>query len=102
MPTDHNLLDEYEDWQALERACEQLMAEVNTRPHRATRQPPIMLLAEEHEQLHRVPRLPHTLCFGQTRKVDRQSTVSVGERDLLGAARADRRAGVGASRSARS
>ena len=78
VPTDHNLLDEYEDWQALERACEQLMAEVNTRPHRATRQPPIMLLAEEHEQLHRVPRLPHTLCFGQTRKVDRQSTVSVG------------------------
>jgi transposase len=78
VPTDHNLLDEYEDWQALERACERLMAEVNTRPHRATRQPPVLLLAEEHEHLHGVPRLPHTLCFGQTRKVDRQSTVSVG------------------------
>ena len=38
-----------------------------------------MLLAQEHEHLHRLPRVPHTLCFGQTRKVDRQATVSVGE-----------------------
>ncbi len=38
----------------------------------------MILLAEEHEHLRRVPRLPHTICFGQTRKVDRQSTVSVG------------------------
>ena len=29
--------------------------------------------------MHRLPRLPHTLCFGQTRKVDRQATVSVGD-----------------------
>jgi len=79
VPTDHNLREGYPDWQALEQACEQFMADVNTRPHRATRQPPLLLLAEEHEQLHRVPKLPHTLCFGQTRKVDRQSTVSVGE-----------------------
>ena len=78
VPTDHNLREEYEDWQALEAACERFMAEVNTRAHRVTRQPPVMRLAEEHEHLHRVPRLPHTLCFGQTRKVDRQSTVSVG------------------------
>jgi transposase len=79
VPTDHNLRDEYQDWQELERASEQFMAEVNTRPHRATRQPPIALLAEEHEHLHRVPRLGHTLCFGRTRKVDRQATVSVGD-----------------------
>ena len=52
------------------------MADVNTRPHRATRQPPVILLAQEHEHMHRLPRLPHTLCFGQTRKVDRQATVS--------------------------
>jgi hypothetical protein len=38
-----------------------------------------VLLGQEHEHLHRVPRMPHALCFGQTRKVDRQSTVSVGE-----------------------
>jgi hypothetical protein len=79
VPTDHNLRDEYADWQALERACEQFMADVNVRPHRATRQPPVVLLGQEHEQLHRLPRLPHTLCFGQTRMVDRQATVSVGD-----------------------
>ena len=35
-------------------------------------------LAEEHERLHRLPRLPHTLCFGETRKVNWQSLISVG------------------------
>jgi transposase len=79
VPTDHNLREEYPDWQALEAACQQFMADVNTRPHRATRRPPVDLLAQEHEHMHRLPRLPHTLCFGQTRKVDRQATVSVGD-----------------------
>jgi transposase len=79
VPTWHNLREEYTDWQELERACEQFMADVNTRRHRATHETPIALLAEEHEHLHRVPRLGHTLCFGQTRKVDRQATVSVGD-----------------------
>jgi hypothetical protein len=79
VPTDHNLRDEYEDWQALEQACQGFMADVNTRPHRATRQPPVFLLEQEHEHMHPLPRQPHTLCFGQTRKVDRQATVSVGE-----------------------
>ena len=78
VPTDHNLRDEYEDFAALERACEQFMAEVNTRPHRITRRPPLELLGEEHEHLHRLPRMPHTLCFGQTRKVNWQSLISVG------------------------
>jgi hypothetical protein len=79
VPTDHNLRAQYADWQALERACAEFMADVNTRPHRATRQPPVTLLAQEHEHLHRLPRLPHTLCFGQTRTVGRQATVSVGD-----------------------
>ena len=79
VPTDHNLREEYPDWQALEAACQEFMADVNTRPHRATRQPPVFLLEQEHEHMHRLPRQPHTLCFGQTRKVDRQATVSVGE-----------------------
>ena len=79
VPTDHNLREEYADWLALERACQEFMADVNARAHRVTRQSPLVLLAEEHEHLHRLPRLPHTLCFGQTRKVDRQATVSVGE-----------------------
>jgi len=79
VPTDHNLRPEYADWAALERACEQFMADVNTRAHRATREAPVALLAQEHEHMHRLPKLPHTLCFGQTRKVDRQATVSVGD-----------------------
>lgn len=54
------------------------MAEVNTRPHRATMEPPVIRLAEEHERLHRLPRLPHTMCFGETRKVNWQSLISVG------------------------
>jgi hypothetical protein len=79
VPTEHNLRDGYEDWRALERACQEFMADVNTRPHRATREAPLILLGQEHEYLHRVPKRPHTLCFGQTRKVDRQATVSVGD-----------------------
>jgi hypothetical protein len=79
VPTDHNLREEYADWQALERACQSLMADINTRPHRATREAPVALLAQEHEHLHRVPRVGHTLCFGQTRKVDRQATVTLGD-----------------------
>jgi transposase len=78
VPTDHNLRDEYRDFAELERACEQFMAEVNTRPHRITRRPAVEMLAEEHEHLHRLPRMPHTLCFGQTRKVNWQSLISVG------------------------
>ena len=98
VPTDHNLRDEYQDFAQFEAACEQFMAEVNTRPHRVTRRPPIEMLAEEHEHLHRLPRLPHTICFGQTRKVNWQSTISCRRRDLLGPARAGRRAGVGPDR----
>jgi hypothetical protein len=62
----------------LEAACEQFMAEVNTRPHRSTLEPPVIRLAEEHERLHRLPRVPHTVCFGETRKVNWQSLISVG------------------------
>ena len=79
VPTDHNLRDEYQDFAELESACEQFMAEVNTRAHRVTRRSAIEMLGEEHEYLHRLPRLPHTVCFGQTRKVDRQATMSVGD-----------------------
>ena len=78
VPTDHNLRDEYADFAALELACEPFMAEVNTRAHRVTRRPPLEMLAAEHEHLHRLPRSPHTVCFGQTRKVNWQSTISVG------------------------
>jgi hypothetical protein len=52
------------------------MALVNTRPHRVTGRLPVEMLAEEAEHPHRLPRLPHTICLGQTRKVNWQSTVS--------------------------
>lgn len=78
VPTDHNLRPAYGSFGELEAACEEWMADVNTRPHRATQEPPIVRLAEEHDRLHRLPRTPHTVCFGETRKVSWQSTISVG------------------------
>ena len=78
VPTDHNLRPEYGSFAELETACQELMAEVNTRPHRSTMEPPVIRLAEEHERLHPLPKLPHTVCFGETRKVNWQSLISVG------------------------
>jgi hypothetical protein len=78
VPTDHNLLDQYEDFAALEAACEAFCERVNAREHRITRRPPVEMLAEERERLHPLPVVPHTVCFGQTRKVNWQSLISVG------------------------
>ncbi len=78
VPTDHNLLGAYSSMLELENACQQWMSDVNTRKHRSTHEPPVLRLAEEHERLHRVPTRPHTVVFGETRKVSWQSTVSVG------------------------
>ena len=78
VPTDHNLRPGYRSFAEVEAACEAFMAEVNTRPHRSTLEPPLFRLAEEHDRLHRLPRLPHTMCFGETRKVNWQSLISVG------------------------
>lgn len=78
LPSDHNLRPAYGSWAELEAACEQWMADVNTRPHRATQEPPVIRLAEEHERLHRLPKVPHTMCFGEARKVNWQSVISVG------------------------
>jgi len=78
VPTDHNLRPAYRSFAELEAACEAFMADVNTRPHRATMEPPLFRLAEEHEHLHRLPRVGHTMCFGETRKVNWQSLISVG------------------------
>ena len=78
VPTDHNLRPAYASFGELEVACEAFMADVNTRPHRSTLEPPVFRLAQEHERMHRLPRLPHTLCFGETRRVDWQSLISVG------------------------
>ena len=78
VPTDHNLRPEYASMAELEAECVGWMSDVNTRKHRSTHEPPVIRLAEEHERLHRVPKRPHTVVFGETRKVSWQSTVSVG------------------------
>ena len=78
VPTDHNLRAAYRSFAEVEVACEAFMAEVNTRQHRSTMEAPVLRLADEHERLHQLPRLPHTLCFGETRKVNWQSLISVG------------------------
>jgi transposase len=78
VPTDHNLRAAYGSFGELEAACEEWMAHVNTRQHRSTLEAPVIRLAQEHERLHRLPRLPHMVCFGETRKVGWQSTISVG------------------------
>jgi transposase len=78
VPTDHNLRAAYEDFAGLESECERFCERVNAREHRITRRPPAVMLIEERERMHPLPAVPHTVCFGQTRKVDRQSTISVG------------------------
>jgi transposase len=78
VPTEHNLRPAYRDFGQLERACEVFCERVNAREHRVTRRAPAVMLAEEQERLHRLPEVPHTLCFGETRKVSWQSTISVG------------------------
>jgi Mu transposase-like protein len=50
---------------------------VNTREHRVTRRPPAVMLLEERERMHPLPKVPPTVCFGQTRKVSPDSTISV-------------------------
>jgi transposase len=47
VPTDANLLDEYDSWTELAAACDSFMAEVNGREHRVTRRVPDEMLAEE-------------------------------------------------------
>jgi transposase len=78
VPTEHNLRPAYEDFAGLERACEAFCGRVNARVHRVTGRAPAVMLAEERKRLNRLPEVPHTVCFGQTRKVSWQSTISVG------------------------
>ena len=71
VPTDANLRDAYISFGKLEAACVQLCDEVNARPHRVTRRPPVEMLVEERPRLHRLPRQPYTVAFGESRMVGR-------------------------------
>ena len=78
VPTDHNLREAYAAFAQLEHACAEFCERVNTREHRVTRRAPAVMLAEERARLHPLPAMAHTVCFGETRKVSWQSTISVG------------------------
>jgi len=78
VPTEHNLRPAYASFAELEGACREFCERVNTREHRVTRRAPAVMLDQERERLHRLPAMPHTMAFGQTRRVSWQSTISVG------------------------
>ena len=78
VPTDHNLRADYASFAELEDACRVFCARVNGRVHRVTQRTPELMLAQELGRLHPLPALAHTLCFGETRKVSEQSTISIG------------------------
>ncbi len=69
VPTAANLRGQYATFAELEAACAAFCEDVNTRPHRATRRPPVELLTEERTRLHPLPPEPFTAAFGQTRVV---------------------------------
>lgn len=69
VPTVVNLAEEYRSFAELEAACEQFCETVNTRAHRATRRPPLEMLAEERLRLHLVAASPFTVALGTTRVV---------------------------------
>ena len=78
VPTEHNLAPGYASFAELEAACEAFCEQVNGREHRVTGRVPTEMLREERRRLHPLPGAPHTICFGETRKVSKESTVSVG------------------------
>jgi transposase len=78
VPTDANLLDDYQSWAELVDACEQFCVDVNARTHRVTRRAPVEMLAEEQQHLHRLPDVGYTAVFGQTRRVSWSATISFG------------------------
>jgi transposase len=78
VPTDANLLASYSSFSQLVAACRAFCDEVNGRPHRETRRIPAEMLAEERARLHPIPAEAYTAAFGETRRVNRSSLVSVG------------------------
>jgi hypothetical protein len=55
VPTEANLLLAYGSFKELVVACEEQMVILNQRPHRATKRPPLEMLAEERQHLHTLP-----------------------------------------------
>lgn len=78
VPTETNLLDEYDSFGELVAACERFCTKVNGRPHAETRRVPADALAEERSHLHVLPQEPYTAALGETRSVDDDQTIRWG------------------------
>ena len=76
VPTEHNLLPDYESWDQLVAACDAFMDTVNGRVHRAIGERPVDRLEIERAHLHAVPADPFTAAFGETRAVGWSSTLN--------------------------
>ena len=75
VPKEANLLDDYEDFAAMEAACLKFCEEVNGRPHRVIRRAPVEMLEEERRRLHPLPAQPYTMAFGVTRSVGQTTAI---------------------------
>jgi transposase len=78
VPTMANLRPAYGSFAELVAACDAFCEAVNGREHRETRRAPADLLVEERARLHPIPAEAYTAAFGETRRVNRSSLVSVG------------------------
>jgi transposase len=76
VPTEYNLVGDYESFAELEEACAALSLELNTRIHSVTRRVPDEMLRVEREALHEIPDAPFSAAFGESRTVGWSSTVS--------------------------
>lgn len=77
VPTETNLLEDYDSFAELETACRQFCDRVNARTHRTTGRAPVEMLAEEATRLHTLPVAAVTTAFGETRRVGWDATISV-------------------------
>ena len=78
VPTTANLRDEFHSFAELRAEAAIWCEQVNARPHRETRRPPIDMLAEEQARLHPIPMAPYVAALGETRVVTRSSVISLG------------------------
>ncbi len=78
VPTKANLLPAYPSFRAFALACDEVMTELNTRPHTETRRAPAEMLCEERARMHPVPSEPYSAALGETRIVRDDQTVRFG------------------------
>lgn len=78
VPTEANLLQEYQSFGELAEACERFCAKVNGRAHTETGRVPAAALEEERGHLHVLPQEPYTAALGETRTVEADQTVRYG------------------------